>query len=71
MPFTLCWDCEKATGGCDWSSLGEPIKGWDATTIKATGTKPYNTYVVHWCPEFKRDAYEGGARRTKREIKLR
>ena len=68
--FTKCWDCANANAGCEWSKEGKPVKGWIATYIKANGTKPYDTYFVHDCPQFKRDAYEGGTRRLKREIKL-
>ena len=69
--YTLCWDCSKATGKCLWSSFGKPIEGWDADFIKANGTKPYSTYMVYGCPEFDRDAYVGGTRKTEREITLR
>lgn len=57
--MTLCWDCENAcNGGCTWSEKLEPVDGW-------TAQKTANGYVVHDCPEFKRDAYEGGAIRPK------
>ena len=68
--FQLCWDCKKAIGGCRWSDYGRPVKGWEADLIKPNGTKPYTTYMIHSCPEFVRDGYDGGTRREKREIKL-
>lgn len=61
--FTLCWECERATGGCPWSDRLLPIEGWKAIRVKATSTRPYSTYLVIECPGFKRDAYDGGLRR--------
>lgn len=58
----LCWDCKKACCGCMWSLAGEPIPGWTATpTVDANGVK---SYLVTECPEFERDAWDGGTRRT-------
>ncbi len=61
--FTLCWDCKKATGGCSWSNKLRPVKGWTAQEVKPTSSKPYTTYLVEQCPEFKRDAYNSGLKR--------
>ena len=69
--YTICWDCAKATGGCEWSDRGEPVEGWSATFLKASGTKPFNTYHIYSCPKFERDSYGGGLLREKKEIKLR
>ena len=70
--FSLCWDCERATGGCPWSDRLRPVKGWTATFLEKTTTRPYSTYLVHECPGFKRDAYDGGTRREpQKEIRLR
>ena len=30
---TLCWSCQKATGGCSWSRVFTPVEGY--TTEKA------------------------------------
>ena len=69
--FSLCWDCANAIGGCAWSKKLHPIKDWVATEIKPTSTKPYVTYMVHQCPEFIRDAYNGGAsKKPPKEISL-
>lgn len=57
--FTLCWECAKATGGCDWSKNFIPVDGWTATpTIinqvykKGDGFKAISSYIIHKCPEF-------------------
>lgn len=61
---SLCWDCQKATGGCDWSREFRPVEGWtaQATTLvfQATvGNRPvyYKTSSFHVieCPEFEKD----------------
>lgn len=59
----LCWDCANAVLGCSWSKRFIPVKGWDAEEIPATERKPYSTYIVKACPQFKRDAYYGGQSR--------
>ena len=68
--FTLCFDCAKAIGGCNWSDHGKPVKGWDAEKFPPSGTKPYEAYFIKNCPEFVRDAYDGGTRRTPSKRKL-
>ena len=60
---SLCWDCARATGKCRWSASLQPVKGWTVKTIKASGAKPYDTYVVLACPLFERDAVGGGIKR--------
>ena len=62
--FTLCWDCENATGGCCWSDhwLHQPVPGWTAEPRQLrldNHTKVLNWQVLE-CPEFKRDAFGGG-----------
>lgn len=69
--FQLCWDCKKALGGCPWSDSFKPVEGWGATKVNKSGAKPYDTYSIYSCPEFERDAYDGGQKREKRVIKLR
>ena len=68
-PKTLCWDCDNATGGCSWSEHMNhtPVKGWyavrnDIKTKEGTHTE---SYIVISCPEFVRDAREGGMIRKK------
>ena len=67
VPFTICWECKNATGGCSWTQSFIPVTGWKATIIKPTSTKPYSTYIVEECPEFERDAYDGGIKRIPKE----
>ena len=67
MKTTLCWWCENAVPGahtgCSWSRELQPVDGWRATqrnlmfTIDAsTGkTKELISYIVHWCPEYRRE----------------
>lgn len=58
MNQTLCWDCAKACGGCRWSDVLRPVLKWQ--------TEPTNNGLrVVNCPEFERDAYEGGTIRAK------
>lgn len=60
----LCWRCENACGGCEWSDRLEPVPGWDATptsrVLKAGGkgkggTRIASSFVIHACPKFRRD----------------
>lgn len=55
---TLCWSCEKCTGGsdCPWANRFEPVEGWDAvpTKIKMTPEKESDSFKVLSCPLFKR-----------------
>lgn len=51
--FTRCWTCRNATGGCTWSHLGEPVKGWTArsTFIPSNGQYAHGYFVVS-CLEY-------------------
>ena len=62
---TICWDCRKARGGCTWSAELEPVEGWEAEpTVRKPGTKDeMHSFIVYDCPEFERDAWNGGAER--------
>lgn len=68
--FTLCWTCAKATGNCDWSREGIPIEDWKANIVKSKRNGSFDTYMVISCPKYECDSYDGGVRRTKKEIKL-
>lgn len=60
-PATLCWYCEKATGGCRWSRFFQPVKGWKAlpTVIRHSQIeKGMKSYLVLDCPEFLADMRE-------------
>lgn len=62
----ICFDCEKACGGCSWSAadpvtgklLWEPVPGWtaEAVTLKIGGNQGgaryQETYRITACPEF-------------------
>lgn len=66
--FTLCWDCKNATGGCRWSDQLHPVEGWTATQTrnKCGG----DSYIVHNCPEFIRDAMNYGLKRYREDDPL-
>ena len=49
----ICWDCEKACGGCSWSRNFEPVPGWKAKKIRWSRTKE-TTYMITKCPLFER-----------------
>lgn len=52
----LCWDCEKATGGCSWSEKdkAEPIPGWDAEpdVMNSDTDREVQTFRIYYCPQF-------------------
>ena len=54
---TLCWECEKATGGCSWSDKLIPVEGWEAipTEVKMTVYSTVNSYKIVNCPLFSSD----------------
>ena len=51
----LCWECDRATGGCPWSSKGQAIKGWIAkkTLVLGDGGRKVPSYDITACPLFK------------------
>ena len=60
----LCWTCDNACGGCEWSDHLEPVPGWDATPTSRVlkvggkgkgGTRVASSFVIHYCPKFRRD----------------
>ena len=62
--FTKCWECAKAIkNGCTWSDHLEPVEGWEAIpTVKSQFRgDPLHSFMVVACPEFERDAWNGGA----------
>lgn len=64
---TLCWDCEKAVGGCSWTDhwSHKPVEGWVAEPrrLRLDNNNACTSYVVRECPEFVRDAFDGGVNR--------
>ena len=65
----ICFDCQKACGGCSWSELDpntgkprfEPVPGWTAEKVKLQTTSTpkgrviVETYYITACPEFVKD----------------
>lgn len=70
---TLCWNCANSVDQdkCPWVRDFTPVPGWDATpTIHAEGGwQEFESYIVHSCPLFKRDAYKGGMRKVRKVVK--
>lgn len=57
MKDTLCWECENACGGCNWSrKKASPVQGWNAIRNDLVGG--IESYVVISCPEFVSDGKE-------------
>ena len=48
----ICFDCQLAIGGCEWSAKFEPVPGWTARKNTVSGIE---TYHIVACPKFKRD----------------
>ena len=64
--FTKCWDCAKAAShGCTWSASLQPVEGWTAVPTEKYLVKgqKIKSFLVTDCPEFERDAWNGGALR--------
>ena len=57
----ICFDCQKACGGCSWSRSFEPVPGWTAEkTMLNNGMacdkrRMAETYHIIACPEFVQD----------------
>ena len=70
----ICFDCQKACGGCSWSEIDpatkkprfEPVPGWTAKKVMlktgTTGSKSIwvENYHITACPEFVPDRGKGG-----------
>lgn len=64
---SLCWDCKKAAsnGDCCWASSGKPVTGWKAVpTVVNRKRYPFSSFHVVDCPDFCRDAYDGGQQKA-------
>ena len=67
---TICWDCANATGGCSWVDHFIPVDGWQAVPKKMKlhnkldGRSETGSFIVSECPEFIRDAFGYGLKRT-------
>lgn len=54
----LCWECQRATGGCSWSTMGKPVEGWTAEKTKipnGCAGEFTDSYKITACPLFKKD----------------
>ena len=56
----LCWTCQKACGGCSWSSKLKPVPGWTAEYVEAVtyhGSEQVRSegYNIFSCPEYVQD----------------
>lgn len=61
---SLCWDCQKATGGCEWSAEFKAVDGWAAeeaviVACRRVGNQlvqeKTNSFHVIECPKFEKD----------------
>lgn len=54
----ICFDCERACGGCSWSQDFTPVPGWTATPVyrEAAHEGYQETYQITACPLFERSA---------------
>ena len=54
----LCWRCQNACGGCNWSARLEPVPGWTATPHRRIyrdaklGKRIIDSYIIKSCPQF-------------------
>lgn len=63
MPQTICWGCQRATGGCSWADHGQqPVDGWKAikTRLRAKTDEYTTSYIVLECPLFIADGGRHG-----------
>ena len=61
----ICFDCQKACGGCSWSEIDpdtgkprfQPVEGWTAkpVVIQVENGRAVEGYHVTACPEFVKD----------------
>ena len=59
---TICWECENACGGCEWSEIDPetrkprfaPVPGWtaEACVLRMGGQRQVTSYHVEACPKF-------------------
>ena len=54
---TICWNCQRATGGCSWSQNFKPVDGWKVqkTSIRESGVRNFESVKVLECPKFVED----------------
>ena len=56
MIETLCWTCQNAFGGCNWSKNLEPVEGWTVKeTVRTEARKPIPGVLVLSCPKYIQD----------------
>lgn len=70
---TLCWSCENACGGCEWSKKkARPVPGWKATAteIRAEKERTFSSFLVTECPKYKPDGSEKLKQRVKSTRKV-
>lgn len=57
--LAICWYCENAEGGCEWTRCFKPVPGWDAEPrIVKDDEGDIRTYHIRSCPKYKE--YTGG-----------
>lgn len=49
----ICWDCQRACGGCSWSRSYTPVAGWAAElSVVIDKDGDFYSYNIKSCPEF-------------------
>lgn len=53
---TICWECKKALGKCNWSKNFQPVEGWEIipTQIQVQNGLMQDSCIVLSCPLFER-----------------
>ncbi len=51
----ICWTCENATGGCEWSRSLDPVPGWTAEKLSSFGEAAVGKprYRIFKCPKYR------------------
>ena len=49
----LCWTCQNACGGCEWSSKLQPVPGWTAKKVtRDYSNGEFDSYSIKECPKY-------------------
>lgn len=56
----ICFNCQRALGGCSWSKSFIPVEGWTATPTTTSGCNGgkvtrIETFDIRACPLFLQD----------------
>ncbi len=59
--MSICNTCKNCVGKCSWSREFIPVEGWkaDKSYIKRWDGSHYESYDVHYCPQYEDYNEEG------------